>query len=107
MKRRIIKDPGFLLVPGKRPAPTVAEQRRLVRERLAQEEADYKRLVRMACIDPRLILSKAKRVMALRREAAYLGAPDATLDLYRLFSLDLPAPEQQVQLRLPLGDRNG
>ena len=95
-----------------RPLPTLPERRRLVRERLANEQAEleqFRRLAADANLSPRAAAVARKKVRTakwtinqLGKALTYLGEPDPRLDLYRLFGMDLPpGPPTQLQLPLP------
>jgi len=104
-------DPAFYQLRQK-PMPTLPERRRLVRERLAKEQAELDQFSRLAA-DPFLFQEAAAAARAkvrrarsdvelLRKALAYLGEPDPRLDLYRLFGMPLPPEPPKGQLQLPL-----
>jgi hypothetical protein len=79
--------------------PTLQERRRSVRERLAKAQANHEKFT-LALTCP---LSPAAVSLALYMQAMaateirllnvaidYLGEPDPRLDLYRIFSMNLP-----------------
>jgi hypothetical protein len=92
-------DPAFLELRAK-PLPTLPERRRLIRERLAKERAEFGRL-RIRGVTPDAIIKKCDGILALRKALEYLGELHPRLDLYRLFGMDLPEPKQ-LPLPLPL-----
>ena len=94
-----------------KPLPTLPRRRQMIRERLAQEQAELEQFNRLAAdanLSPRAAAEARRKVRTakwavnqLTKALDYLGEPDPLLDLYRLFGMDLP-PELPVQLALPL-----
>jgi len=104
-----ILDPAFYELRTK-PLPTLPQRRRMLRERLAREQAQLDRFVQLAA-DMHLTPAAATRsrnnvrtamrnIRLLEKALAYLGEPDLRLDLYRLFGMDLP-PDAPAKPALP------
>jgi hypothetical protein len=105
-------DPAFHELRTK-PLPTLPQRRRLIRERLAREQAHLDQFARLAAPEHLTAAAAARarnnvriaatNVRMLQKALAYLGEPDARLDLYRLFGMDLP-PDVPAKpaLRVPV-----
>lgn len=76
------------------------ERRRIVRERLAEMEEELDQFTQIAggphlsataaAVARNKVRSVKNEIRMLRKLLIYLGQPDPSLDLYRLFGVDLP-----------------